>query len=261
MAGGTGVGGIKDSQGNYSIVAQGDSTLGTRSGTLSVPLGDVVGQKSGKLAVTALTRTDTPDDAALSLSVSSFVPGNPPSAPTPRMTFSLGTEQDSVDTRGVFSFADDGVPLLALKTEAFVDGDRPTLTVAPKVVFFDSTWVIPNAVNFSGVVVMESMFYFTTGSGAGPIDFVAPFSGTFTDVVVLINAPGGSVTLKVNGSLVSTLSATPDFVRRATSFVNPSDATDPICGFSRGDTLTVTVPVHSNSVIAKVFFVRTQSPL
>ena len=77
----TGVGGIKDSQGNYEIVGKSNSALGTRGGTLLVPVGDVVGQTSGTLAVNVYTASTLTDPDTLTLNVQEFTPGTPPSVP------------------------------------------------------------------------------------------------------------------------------------------------------------------------------------
>ena len=42
MAGGTGVGGIKDSQGNFEIIGKDSGSVGTRGGTFVMPIGDAI---------------------------------------------------------------------------------------------------------------------------------------------------------------------------------------------------------------------------
>ena len=274
MAGGTGVGGIKDSQGNYEIIGKGDSQLGTRGGTLLVPLGDAPGQTPGQLLVNAVMSTTTPVATAISLNVVAFTPASPPSPPAllgTQMTFTAGL--DATGQHGVFQL---GTP-----SSSSLSGIRYGLFLAS----FDSlgftqvfagveaeTWLCntgrayPNTPNGFGQSALEATFVCRSIKDDGDeIVFDAPCDGYITDVMALINAPFEAVTVELvmtgqSPDLVCSLAASgAALVRRATTIARSSAPANPVVLFAKGETFKVTFPQSlqvGSKPLVKISYVR-----
>ena len=256
MAGGTGVGGIKDSQGNYSIIAKGDSQLGTRSGTLSVPLGDVVGQTPGSLSINALVRSDTFNDEAISIGVSSFVPGTPPSAPVQQVGLTLGTEQVGINEYPVFALRSNNSEGISLDTQDYdSDPEVRTLTANANRVYLDANSVIPNKITQTSTVSVESMFFFRIPTLADSRVITAPFDGYFTDVVAC-GASADPLRIRLDGNPICIVppGVGGDNIRRATN-ISTLD-------FTKGQQIEAFLPAGgaSSLLLVKVYFVRTGNP-
>lgn len=89
---GTGVGGIKDSQGNYVILGKGDSQIGTRSGTLKTTVGDVAGQTTGRM-YTAIQFEQTPKPTNIwTLSLQGFSASSPVTLPNELVLLQGGSD-------------------------------------------------------------------------------------------------------------------------------------------------------------------------
>ena len=247
----TGVGGIKDSQGNYEIVGKSNSALGTRGGTLLVPVGDVIGQTSGTLVANVYTATTLGDASAVALNVQAFVPGSPPSPANVVSSLTMG-----VDATG------DGV--LALIAEIGTEhGVRVAVdaalgsytTLAGATTWLDSDVSYPNKSGLSGGSALDAFFLFNFVFG-GPTTRSAllPFDGQICDVIAQIFS-AGDVDIIVDGVSVATLAPAGVTVRRATDF-SPVVPT-----FTKGQLLEVTLAGGSSTAMVRVYYIRTGSVL
>jgi hypothetical protein len=250
----TGVGGIKDSQGNFEIVGASNSTLGTRGGTLLVPVGDVIGQTSGTLAANVYTATTLGNTSTVSLNVQAFVPGSPP---TPANVVSSLTMGVDVGGGGVLALIAKSSDLAAdYGVKVGVDatmGAYTTLSGATTWLEGNSAYPnkLPTASTGSSAVDAFFAFHF---SGAGSRNLTLPFNGQICDVIAQINSAGSVVAL-IDAVDVTTLFAGA-VVRRATSF-SPA-----VPSFTKGQTLTVTLDATVvGTALVRVYYLRTGAVL
>ena len=257
---GTGVGGIKDSQGNYEIVGKGNSTLGTRSGTLSVPVGDVVGQTSGSVSANVYTASTLANPSAVAVNVQAFTPATPPTPAVVRAALQLGLDATGAFGRAALTnpVTTDGV-FLDAETQPLTSLVNSSIRLKSQLFVLEGGDCYPSNPNAAaGVSVLDAFFLITKETvGAGSRTFTAPCDGTFTDAVCLINAPAGAVTIDLNANTVCTLAATANFLRRSTGFFLPA-SNDPVVDFAQGDTITVNFPglVVATRARIKIFYTR-----
>ena len=261
----TGVGGIKDSQGNYEIVGKSNSTLGTRGGTLLVPVGDVIGQTSGTLLSNVYTATTLGNASAVSVNVQAFTPASPPTPASVFSSLSMGVE--SGGSSGSFSlstFSTGAAPkgVVEANVDATVGDYTRIATSSSGSIIHDGFNQYPVSAGTNSSITESFFLIVKTSSGAGTRTLIAPCDGTFTDAVCLINVAASDVLLKLNGVTVCTLAATADFVRRSTGFSLPASS-DPVVDFVKGDTITIqypATPINTRSIL-KIFYIRTGSVL
>lgn len=258
----TGVGGIKDSQGNYEIVGKSNSTLGTRGGTLLVPVGDVVGQTSGAISANVYTATTSGNASAVAVNVQAFTPASPPTPATLFASLAMGVSATGAD--GVISLANNngsGVTVDSNGTDYYIQISGG----GGGIVIFEGDSVYPSIPTTTGDSVTESFFLIKkTSSGAGEIAFTAPCDGTFTDAVCAINSLGNVVIYLNNLAVdVCTLAPAAGFIRRAPGFFLPTAANNPVVNFAKGDNIRVDFPgIFANTeAILKIFYLRTGAVL
>lgn len=280
MAGGTGVGGIKDSQGNFEIIGRGDSSMGTRGGTFLMPIGDAAGQTPGRLSVKLyVSDVDPALASSLSLELVPFTPALPPSAPTLRaspMTWTAGL--DTTGSYGVFHL---GKPSAAdptgLQYGLFLDyldvggrGRQICCGVVGDAFVVETNSAFPNAPDGFGQSALEATFVIKSLSDSGgTLSFFAPCDGYITDVMALIDNALDDVTFTLTlgtgrADLFCTLAAAAPLVRRATNIARSTAPSKPVVSFVQGEEFSVTFPASRSSgsrPLAKICYVRTQSPL
>ena len=257
----TGVGGIKDSQGNYEIVGKGNSTLGTRGGTLLVPVGDVVGQTSGTLSVNVYTASTLVNPDTLSLNVQEFVPGTPPGAPVNVSSFKLSTTEASitVDSGQVYT--------VEPRTISGSIGSTIVTQFSSPTLIFDATGVTANAIapKGAGVGTVSNLTMITVLNAylsniSLTQSFVMPFDGDIVDVIVA-SPPNGSTTTvnRVSPGLgtfnVASLTAgAPLSLLRLSTFGNANGTS-----FTAGDTITISLTSAPANVRVCVYIIRTSA--
>ena len=250
----TGVGGIKDSQGNYEIVGKSNSTLGTRGGTLLVPVGDVVGQTSGTLAVNVYTASTLTDPDTLTLNVQEFIPGTPPSVPLVISSLKLSKDKGS--------FIVDSYPILTVEPKVISGsiGGASVTALSGEALVFDST----NAIAPEGATVVApnlTMITVLNANLSGALlsqSFVMPFGGDIVDVIVA--NPDNPSTTTVERVIpagptftVTTLTAVAALsLLRLSTFGNANGVS-----FDSGDTITISTTAVLSTVRVCVHIIRT----
>ena len=275
MAGGTGVGGIKDSQGNFEIIGKDSGSVGTRGGTFVMPIGDVSAQTPGALSVNVFTATTLHSAQAISLNVVAFTPGVPPAPPTidgTRMAFTAGL--DATGGYGVFHLGKpDAGQASGLSYGLFEDRftlglppaalTRTVIGVETDVVLLNAAEAFPNTPNGLNASALEAIFpILSPGADAGGLSFDAPCDGYITDIMALILS-AGDITFEIEGDLTCTLPNVPgETVRRATT-ISRATIGDPVVLFAKGETFTITFPVSNPGTqpLVKISYVRTGSVL
>ena len=247
----TGVGGIKDSQGNYEIVGKSNSTLGTRGGTLLVPVGDVVGQTSGTLLSNVYTATTLGNASAVSVNVQAFTPASPPTPASAVSSLSMGVDVGGDGVLALVNASDEGI-------RVGVDATVGAYTkVAGQTTWLEGEDTYPNEVPdiSTGASTLDAFFAFHfTNLGVLTRSITLPFDGQVCDAVAQINSPG-DVDIVVNAATVETLVAGTT-VRRATGF-SPIVPT-----FTKGQTLQVTLAAAPiGTALVRVHYIRTGSVL
>jgi hypothetical protein len=251
----TGVGGIKDSQGNFEIVGKSNSTLGTRGGALLVPVGDVIGQTSGTLAVNVYTASTLTDPDTLTLNVQEFVPGTPPSVPLVISSLKLSKDKGS--------FTVDAFPILTVEPKVIsgsIGGALVTALSGQALVFDATNAIAPEGATFVAPnLTMITVLNADLSNASLSQSFVMPFGGDIVDVIV-VNPDNGStttvqrvvpagptfpVTTLVAGAALSLL--------RLSTFGNASGT-----AFDPGDTITIsTTAAAASPVRVCVHIIRT----
>ena len=242
----TGVGGIKDSQGNYEIVGKSNSTLGTRGGTLLVPVGDVVGQTSGTLAVNVYTASTLTDPDTLTLNVQEFTPGTPPSVPTVVSSLKLSKDKGSFT---VYFF-----PILTVEPKVIsgsIGGARVTALSGEALVFDSTNAIAPegtlgSAPNLTMITVLNANLSNFSLSQS----FVMPFGGDIVDVIVANPDNGSDITVERvipagPTFTVTTLTAVAALsLLRLSTFDNANGTS-----FNSGDTITISATAAAASPV------------
>jgi len=259
----TGVGGIKDSQGNFEIVGKSNSTLGTRGGTLLVPVGDVVGQTSGTLVANVYTATTLGNASAVALNVQAFVPGSPPTPASVVSGLTMGVDTTlNVSGDGVLALiAEIGPGPVEHGVRVGVDPAVGGYTGGYTTLAGETTWLesdksYPNKspVLSTGTSTVDAFFSFHF-SGSGTRSLILPFDGQICDVVAQIFSPG-DVNILVNGVTVGTLVPGGAEIRRATGF-SPVVPT-----FTKGQLLEVDLAAAPvGTAMVRVYYIRTGSVL
>ncbi len=247
----TGVGGIKDSQGNYEIVGKSNSTLGTRGGTLLVPVGDVVGQTSGAISANVYTATTSGNASAVAVNVQAFTPASPPTPASAVSSLTMGVDTGGDGVLALVNANDEGV---RVGVDAVVG---PYTKLAGATTWIEGVDSYPNqlpAVS-TGASAVDAFFSFHfTNPGVSTRSITLPFDGQICDVVAQINS-AGNVDALINAVSVTTLAAG-SIVRRATSF-SPTVPT-----FTKGQTLTVTLAAAVvGTALVRVHYLRTGAVL
>jgi hypothetical protein len=249
----TGVGGIKDSQGNYDIVGKSNSTLGTRGGPLLVPVGDVVGQTSGAISANVYTATTLGNASAVAVSVQAFTPASPPTPASAVSSLSMGVDVGGDGVLALVNANEDGI---RVGVDAVVGsytkvGGETTPTWIDAVNAYPSK--MPSLPVGQSTLDAFFAFHFTAGD-ALTRSITLPFDGQVCDAVAQISSPG-DVDIVVNAATVETLVAGTT-VRRATGF-SPIVPT-----FTKGQTLQVTLAAAPvGTALVRVHYIRTGSVL
>jgi hypothetical protein len=255
----TGVGGIKDSQGNYDIVGKSNSTLGTRGGTLLVPVGDPVGQTAGTLSVNVYTPSTLVNPEVISLKVQEFVPGTPPSVATPVSIFSMSSEDAKIIINGASV-------VMEPTTVSGTIGSTTSCAIAASTVVLETSssgHFIGNqaTTGFFASLSCLTILSASISNLALSQSFVMPFGGDIVDVSVA-NPPNGSTTT-VNRivpsvgtfSVASLVAGAPQQLLRLSTFGSASGAS-----FNAGDTITISIgAVPAGSVRVCVYILRTSA--
>jgi hypothetical protein len=239
-------------------VGKSNSTLGTRGGTLLVPVGDVVGQTSGTLSVNVYTASTVTNPEVISLKVQEFVPGTPPGAPAPVSVFSMSSEAATLEVPSADFIME---PVTVSGT---IGSTTSILAAAPTIILdtnetgnFIGNRASPGGLagpNLACPVVLSASLSNTSLSQS----FVMPFSGDIIDVTVS-NPPNGSTTTvsRVIPSVgtfnvASLLAGAPSQLLRLSTFGSGNGVS-----FSAGDTLTLAISAAPAPVRVCVHFLRT----
>lgn len=257
MASGTGVGGVKDSQGNFEIIGRDNSSVGTRGGTFLVPVGDVIGQTSGTLAVNVYTASNVINPEVIALNVQEFVPGTPPGAPFVASSLTLSTEDVRITAGG-------GSVALEPVTVSGSIGNTFSFTISAPTIVLEtgsSGNVIGNqaTTGFDPSLAVITVLTAYINNFALSQSFIMPFDGDIVDVIVA-SPPNGSTTTvnrvvpSVGTFNVATLVAgAPDSLLRLATFGSANGAS-----FQAGDTLSIAIgAVPFGSVRVCVHIIRT----
>jgi hypothetical protein len=221
-----------------------------------VPVGDVVGQTSGTLAVNVYTASTLTDPDTLTLNVQEFTPGTPPSVPTVVSSLKLSKDKGS--------FTVDGFPILTVEPKVISGsiGGALVTALSGQALVFDSPYAIaPEGANSFAApnLTMITVLNADLSNALLSKSFVMPFGGDIVDVIVA-NPDNGStttvqrvvpagptfpVTTLVAGAALSLL--------RLSTFGNASGT-----AFDPGDTITIsTTAVTASPVRVCVHIIRT----
>jgi hypothetical protein len=257
---GTGVGGIKDSQGNYEIVGKGNSTLGTRSGTLSIPIGDVVGQTSGSMAVNVYSASTVVDPNTVLFNVQEFIPGTPPLLSGVASSLRLSKEDFAI-TAGTGNAERSIVG--EVRTIGGLGTDLPLVTVTAESTVGTILMEAANVVGGLGPsvqgisIAVANAFAVSFGGPTTSYPIVVPFTGSILDVVVS-NPSNGSTTsvTRTNSVLgvvnvVSLLATAPNQVLRMATYASANGV-----NFLAGDTITISTTDVNSQAKVYVYFAR-----
>jgi len=253
---GTGVGGVKDSQGNFEIIGNDNSSVGTRGGTFVVPVGDVIGQTSGTLAVNVYTASTVTNPEVISLKVQEFVPGTPPGAPTVASSLSLSTDAMEITAGG-------GSITLEPVTVSGTIGNTVACTLSSQTIVLETgdtgnviTSRASDGFDANLAVVMVLTAYIS--NLALSQSFVMPFGGDIVDVTVS-SPPNGSTTTvnrvtpaPATFNVATLVAGGANQLLRLTTFGSAGGVS-----FNAGDTLTIAISaVPAGSVRVCVHLLR-----
>lgn len=236
---GTGVGGIKDSQGNYEILGKGDSVIGTRSGTLRTTVGDVPSQATGRMYTKLLFEDSSSPTDIWTVSMQGFTGGNPPTAPVEYVLLQGGSDNfvinvtpqgggDAAGFRVDLRFVGQATTLSSgLFGAAVIVGD-PTAS--------DDTIFVPNSIALStgsrSTVATSTLTYAFSQTNNQEDQFFFPFTCKIIDAWVIGLEVGDSIELSrcvanIPGPPFATLAgAGADTVVRATTLTSLNFAGD-----------------------------------